>query len=100
MEEWYILVEGRPVREPNWVKAMAWLSVERNTRFAEDWVGDVHVSTIFLGMNHRHSASGPPLLWETMILGGEHDGYQERHATAIEAARGHVEALRLVKGRL
>ena len=60
-------------------------------------LGDVHVSTVFLAIDHRFLGDGPPILFETMIFGGEFDQWMDRYQT-IEAARaGHarvVEALR------
>ena len=50
------------------------------------------VSTVFLAVNHQWG-DGPPILWETMIFGGEHDGYQERYTSREEALAGHALAL-------
>ncbi len=61
-------------------------------------IGDVKISTVFLGINHRFFGDGPPILYETMIFGGAHDGYQERYTTREEALIGHEEAIKLVKG--
>ena len=48
----------------------------------------VMVSTVFLGMDH--SFGGPvPVLWETMVFGGEHDGDQERYTSRQDAIAGH-----------
>lgn len=58
-------------------------------------VNGVEVSTVFLGLNHGF-AHGPPLLFETMIFGGFHDGYQRRCSTWAEAENLHIEALTLV----
>lgn len=52
-------------------------------------VGDAEVSTVFLGLNHAHF-NGPPLLFETMIFGGEWDSYQWRYTLRAEAERGHA----------
>lgn len=51
----------------------------------------VHVSTVFLGLDHSFG-HGDPLLFETMIFGGKHDDYQERYATWQEAEEGHRKA--------
>jgi hypothetical protein len=51
---------------------------------------DVRVSTIFLGLNHRFGA-GPPLLFETMVFGGDHHGDQQRYSTWAQAELGHME---------
>lgn len=74
-----------------------WFESRENRHVANDYIGDVHVSTVFLGLNHQFGA-GPPLLFETMIFGGEHDQYQERCSTWDEAVAMHATALALVKG--
>ena len=56
---------------------------------------DGNVSTVFLGLDHSWSG-GKPVLWETMIFGGEHDEYQARYTTYEDALEGHQEALNLV----
>jgi hypothetical protein len=43
---------------------------------------------------------GLPILFETMIFGGEHDQYQDRYATRDEALEGHKKALAMAKGEL
>lgn len=50
--------------------------------------GDITVSTVFLGLNYNWG-EGPPILFETMIFGGEHDEDQWRYATWDEAVAGH-----------
>jgi hypothetical protein len=60
-----------------------------------DQFGDVSVSTVFLGMDHSFSG-GTPVLFETMIFGGEYDQYQERYCTWDEAESGHQIACKLV----
>ena len=59
-------------------------------------IGDVKVSTMFLGINHSldHEA---PILFETMIFGGKQDQYQERYSTWDEAEQGHKLACELIK---
>lgn len=39
----------------------------------------VSVSTVFLGMDHRHFGEGPPILFETMVFGGPLDMQQVRY---------------------
>jgi len=60
-----------------------------------DQFGDVSVSTVFLGIDHSFSG-GTPVLFETMIFGGEYDQYQERYCTWDEAESGHQIACELV----
>lgn len=59
---------------------------------------NVRVSTVFLGIDHSFGIGGPPILFETMIFGGEHDQYQDRCATYKEAKKMHTKALWLVRG--
>lgn len=51
------------------------------------------VSTVFLGIDHDFNRAGPPLLFETMILGGPLDGRQWRCAFYKEAERQHASAV-------
>ena len=55
------------------------------------------VSTVFLAVDHN-CGDGPPILWETMIFGGEHDDYQQRYSTYDDAVVGHARAVRMAKG--
>lgn len=54
------------------------------------------ISTVFLGLDHNFYGRGPPLLFETMVFGGEHDGDQWRCATWTEAEADHRRAVALV----
>jgi hypothetical protein len=58
-------------------------------RVADDTLGAVRVSTVFLGLDHRWG-DGPPLLFETMVFGGPLNGNQERYSTWDAAAEGHT----------
>ena len=58
---------------------------------------DILVSTVFLGVDHSFGADGPPILWETMIFGGKHDGHQIRYSSRDHALKGHEAALRLAR---
>lgn len=48
----------------------------------------VTVSTVWLGINHNW-LGGPPVIFETMIFGGQFDHSQTRYATEMEAWEGH-----------
>jgi hypothetical protein len=66
-------------------------------RVAETEVGDVVISTVFLGLDQRKTRRGPPLLFETMILGGSLSHFQNRCATWENAEKMHAEAVALVR---
>jgi hypothetical protein len=59
---------------------------------------DVRVSTVFLGLDHNHFGVGAPLLFETMVFGGEHDGDAWRCSTWEEAEKQHAKACRSTFG--
>ena len=61
-------------------------------------VGGSEVSTVFLGIDHGFTSSGPPILFETMVFGGKHDDYTMRYATWEEAEKGHAEVVAMVRG--
>lgn len=62
-------------------------------RVAYDNIGDATVSTVFDGVDRRYFGPGPPILFETMVLGGPCDGQGERYATWDEAEAGHTAML-------
>jgi hypothetical protein len=55
---------------------------------------ETHVSTVFLGIDHRFFGQGPPILFETMIFGGPLDGSQWRYSSWDDAQAGHKAAVR------
>lgn len=89
----YIL-EGKtpvPCDLMTWARA---LENQAANRVADTEKDGIRVSTVFLGLDH--SFGGPvPLLFETMIFGGEHDEYQERCSTWDEAEAMHKRACAL-----
>jgi hypothetical protein len=57
---------------------------------------EIRVSTVFLGIDHNVMGT-IPILFETMIFGGKHDGdYQERCATYKEALVMHRKAVQML----
>ena len=81
----YILNEsGTPVVEPDITKWGKWMEIG-NRRVKFEKVGDVEISTVFLGMDHAWGG-GPPVLWETMVFGGPMDQEQMRCSGSKEQA--------------
>lgn len=56
------------------------------------------ISTVFLGLNHAFG-EGEPILFETLVFNGEHEGYMERYSTYEQAERGHEETIAMVQRR-
>ena len=64
-------------------------------RVADIEKNGVRVSTVFLGIDYPCDG-GKPLLFETMIFGGEHDQEMWRCSTYEEAEQGHMAACKFV----
>lgn len=100
--EHYVLVgnEPRAVDLDTWLAWTAGLSFDAHRVALDEPAPGIEVSTVFLfGINHRYD-DGPPLLFETIIFGGEHDEYQERYPTWDEAVAGHARAVAMVRASL
>jgi len=54
---------------------------------ADEMIGDVRISTVFLGLDHSYW--GGHLLFETMVFGGRLDLEQDRCSTWEEAEKMH-----------
>ena len=63
-------------------------------------LGDVFVSTVFLGLDHRFGGKGPPQFFETMVFEGPCHGHQERCSTWAEAEAQHERVCAMVKARV
>jgi hypothetical protein len=89
---WYALDEhGEPVKANG-----AEVFGDPRRIIAQDEFGDsIRVSTVFLGLDHGFG-DGPPVLWETMIFGGNHDQEQWRYSSRGDAVTGHAAAIALV----
>jgi len=67
---------------------------------AQDYVGQLWVSTVFLGLDHNFGGGGPPLLFETMIFSDELEMESitcNRYSTWEEAEKGHQVAIRYAR---
>jgi hypothetical protein len=87
----YILVKKKPtkVKFSTWVVWFELASRDRRRILKSTQVDkDIRVSTVFLGVATNE-------LFETMIFGGQHEGYQERYYTYEEALAGHQRACEL-----
>jgi len=93
---WVLDEAGRPQPVDDVLTWARWFETAERT-VASDHVGDVHVSTVFLALDHAFGV-GPPVLWETMIFGGALDQECWRYTSREAAIAGHAEALALVHG--
>lgn len=108
---YYILgPDGRtPVPVGDVATCMQWLQ-DHSTIVRETRVGPARVTTVFLGIDHAYSDTGPPVLFETMIFVATHattEGrgekaihFQERYVTWDEAETRHREIVADLRARL
>lgn len=94
MSDKYVLdAAGNPVAVSDLVSWSQWFeTADRHVARSEK--DGVRVSTVFLSIDHSFGY-GPPMLYETMIFGGEHDEYQDRCSTREQAERMHQKACAL-----
>jgi hypothetical protein len=81
----YVLdAEGNPVPEPDHLTWERWFEHDENRVLKQDNIsGDIMVSTVFLGVDQHFRNHGPPILWETKVFGGPHDGYREKYSSRM-----------------
>ena len=93
---WYILDENnKPVKSPI-IQYSEWIEANPERKAVkQEHIGDVRISTVFLGLDHAWR-SDIPVLWETMIFGGKHDQYMDRYTSYEDALEGHQTALNLI----
>lgn len=85
----YWRLEGKTIK-PSTIEEWAQLMNDGDSRrMAWDQMGDVGISTVFLGLDHNFDPDGPPLVFETMIFGGPNDQHEWRYSTWAAAMNGH-----------
>ena len=69
-------------------------------------IGGYQISTIFLGLDHGWTKTGPPILFETMVFKRGNDGKidyseldMERYSTWEEAEKGHKKMVKKFKNK-
>ena len=92
----YILNKKHELIEADLITWANFFENINNRIVAQDFVNGVRVSTVFLGIDHNFG-DGLPLLFETMLFGGEQDENQWRWHTWQEAKAGHKEIVKQLK---
>ena len=67
-------------------------------RVGYDDLGEMSVSTVWIGLNLR-CGDGPPLIFETLVQGGPLNGEIGRYSTAGAAAAGHARWVALCRAK-
>jgi hypothetical protein len=88
----FVLVDGKikPASHAMWFEDIVNRRIDYTdlTNF-DKYPGGSYVSTVFLGIDHGFGRKSLPVLFETMVFGGEYDNYQFRYCTLEEAQVGH-----------
>ena len=87
---YYILDGHNPVKCDD---MKIWSAQDRKIK--KSHFGEVEVSTVFLGISHGQER-GFPILFETLVFGGEYDGHMLRYTQYHEALEGHDEVCYMV----
>lgn len=97
---WILDDAGDPIPVPDAIQWARWFKLN-NRHVADETVGPIRISTIFLGLNHQFFG-GPPILFETMTFCSD-DGYESqqfRYSTREEALVGHKRVVAEVRATL
>lgn len=98
----YILEGKKVVAVSNLLEWARWIEEAGDKRIvAKDFLEfsnkTIEVSTVFLGVDHRFDNNRVPIVFETMIFGGEFDENMERYSTWQDAVQGHQRWIEKVK---
>lgn len=93
----YYILNGRTMRAVTLTEWVAWVEKAGAKRTVQKTSTPlVHISTMFLGLDHNYSFKGPPLIFETLVFGGSLDEHMDRYATYDEAETGHERMVKRV----
>lgn len=102
----YILVDKKPVAEPDLMKWSEWIETAKRS-LGYDVVGEIELSTIFFGIDMgipwmtHDEPNYEPLVFETMAFyikdGDIIESFQQKYCTYKEAENGHAEILEILK---
>lgn len=91
--------EGRPIGLERWRELLD--RRETYCRVAATWLGDgpatVQVSTVWIGIDYGFGETARPLIYETMVFGGNLDGECIRTPDVREAQATHDSLVALVR---
>jgi hypothetical protein len=95
MSDNYILDGRKVVKCDNFINWAAYFG-QADRNIAKTQLDNCQVSTVFLGIDHSFGM-GSPMLFETMIFGGEYNEYTWRYSTYAQAEIGHQHVVRSIE---
>lgn len=97
MSDLHFDFDGQPISALEW--AVLFEDFERR-QVADTTIGDVRISTVWLGLNYRFLDDGAPLIFESMVFGGEFDAHCERYPNWAAALAGHDQLVAMVRSEV
>jgi len=100
VERLFILDGKQPMRVKTERQWSEWMFDRRDRHVAETTIGEVWISTVFLGLDHNYHDIGEPILFETMCFvdGESADTLMfARYCTWEDAEAGHAAAVAVVR---
>jgi hypothetical protein len=97
----FIGPDGEDLTQQEWEDL--WLARMASSNVPESWwrkqthIGDICVSTVWTGINYQWNEYDPPLVWETMVFGGDFDQHEWRHTSRAAAWDAHEDIVRQLK---
>lgn len=92
--------DGQPIG-PQEFDRLKWDADGRVSDYAfvgRDTVGDVEVSTVWLGLDHAYPGQKDgPIIFESMLFGGDRNYDCIRYRTLAEARAGHIAAVEALR---
>ena len=93
----YILEEHKPVKCDDILTWAKWFETANRAvkkdiaklSYLGKKLGEIKISTVFLGIDHNFDDEGDPILFETMVFGGELDESCDRCSTWEAAEKMH-----------
>lgn len=100
LERYFILDDENRPKPADLMTWGRWF--ENNNRVVDftQITSTVYVSTVFLGIDHRHfgHGPGPPILFETMVFDGDNSTECHRYVSWDDAVTGHRATVRRLRG--
>ena len=90
---------GNPVPCKDVLEWAAWFAEADRTVARTELSSGCVVSTVFLGIDHNFR-DGDPVLWETMMFGGNYDLACDRYRAKDDALVGHELWVLVAKGEM
>lgn len=97
----YYILRDYKIVQVSFLEWALWFEDATSRVVDSTYVGKVHISSVFLGIDHNFSfddlVNHRPILFESMVFGGKLDQFQWRYSTLGETKRGHYELVNAVR---